>query len=159
MSRKAASTRAGNSSQVSDGAAAILWMSAEKARALGLTPRARIHQAVVVGSEPEFLLEGPIHATEEILRKTKMTLDDIDLYEVNEAFASVVLSWLRVYDADRDRLNVNGGAIALGHPVGATGTRLIVTALHELERRDLSTAYITMCCGACVGTGTIIERI
>lgn len=150
---------AGNSSQISDGAAAILWMSAERAKELGLKPRARILWDVVVGSDPYYLLEGPIDATERILAKSGMTLGDIDLYEVNEAFAAVVLSWAQVFDVDRDKLNVNGGAIALGHPVGATGCRLLVTALHELERRDLSTAYISMCCGASVGTGTILERI
>ncbi len=150
---------AGNSSQVSDGAAAVLWMTAERAKELGLRPRARIVQDVVVGADPYYLLEGPIDATREILRKTGMTLGDIDLYEVNEAFASVVLAWVDEFDVDTDKLNVNGGAIALGHPVGCTGSRLIITALHELERRDKSTAFITMCCGAAVGTGTIIERL
>ena len=150
---------AGNSSQISDGAAAILWMTAEKARALGLRPRARIVQDVVVGTDPYYLLDGPIDATQAILAKTGMKLSDIDLIEINEAFAAVVLSWARVCKPDMDRVNVNGGAIALGHPVGATGTRLIVTALHELERRGLGTAFITMCCGASVGTGTIIERL
>ncbi len=150
---------AGNSSQISDGAAAILWMTAAKAKEYGLRPRARILYDVVVGTDPYFLLDGPIDATHTILAKSGMQLGDIDLYEVNEAFAAVVLSWLKVFEPDIDKLNVNGGAIALGHPVGATGTRLIVTALNELERRDLSTAYITMCCGASVGTGTIIERL
>jgi acetyl-CoA C-acetyltransferase len=150
---------AGNSSQISDGAAGVLWMTAEKAQALGLRPRARIVQDVVVGTDPYYLLDGPIDATRELFRKTGMTMKDIDLFEVNEAFASVVLSWARVMDADMDRVNANGGAIALGHPVGATGSRLIVTALHELERRDATIALVTMCCGAAVGTGTIIERI
>jgi acetyl-CoA C-acetyltransferase len=150
---------AGNSSQISDGAAAVLWMTAEKARQLGLRPRARIVQDVVVGTDPYYLLDGPIDATREILRKTGMTLGDIDLVEINEAFAAVVLSWASVFEPDMDKVNVNGGAIALGHPVGATGSRLIVTALHELERRDATTAFITMCCGASVGTGTIIERL
>jgi acetyl-CoA C-acetyltransferase len=150
---------AGNSSQVSDGAAAVLWMTREKAHELGLRPRARIVQDVVVGTDPYYLLDGPVDATREILRKTGMKLGDIDLYEVNEAFAAVVLSWAKVYDVDVSRLNVNGGAIALGHPVGATGSRLIVTALHELERRDAATAFVTMCCGAAVGTGTILERL
>ena len=150
---------AGTSSQVSDGAAAVLWMNEERARAEGLEPRARIVQAVVVGTDPYYLLEGPIDATEAIFKKTGMTLDDIDLVEVNEAFASVVLSWQQVYDADMSVVNVNGGAIALGHPVGCTGSRLIVTALHELERQDKQTALITMCCGAAVGTATIIERV
>ena len=150
---------AGTSSQISDGAAAVLWMSADKAREQGLVPRARIRQAVVVGTDPYYLLNGPVDATNEIFKKTGMTQSDIDLVEINEAFASVVLSWQREFDWDMDKVNVNGGAIALGHPVGATGSRLIVTALHELERRDASTALVTMCCGAAVGTGTIIERV
>jgi acetyl-CoA C-acetyltransferase len=150
---------AGNSSQISDGSAAILWMSADKAKALGLRPRARIVADVLVGTDPYYLLNGPVDATKLILKKSGMTLNDIDLYEVNEAFASVVLAWLKEFDADRSKLNVNGGAMALGHPVGCTGTRLIVTALNELERSDKSTALITMCCGASVGTGTIIERL
>jgi acetyl-CoA C-acetyltransferase len=150
---------AGNSSQISDGAAAILWMSKERAQELGLRPRARVLSDVVVGTDPYYLLDGPIDATRRILKKSGMQLSDIDLYEVNEAFAAVVLSWLRVFEPDVDRLNVNGGAIALGHPVGATGTRLLVTALHELERRDATTAYVSMCCGSAIGTGTIIERL
>jgi len=150
---------AGNSSQISDGAAAVLWMTADKARELGLKPRAKIIQDVVVGTDPYYLLDGPIDATREILKKTGMSLNDIDLVEINEAFAAVVLSWASVYEPDMDKVNVNGGAIALGHPVGATGSRLIIPALHELERRDLNTAFITMCCGASVGTGTIIERL
>jgi acetyl-CoA C-acetyltransferase len=124
-----------------------------------LKPRARILWDVVVGTDPYYLLDGPIDATNRILKKSGMTLRDIDLYEVNEAFAAVVLSWCRVFQPDVDKLNVNGGAIALGHPVGATGCRLIVTALHELERRDKSTAFISMCCGSSLGTGTIIERL
>ncbi len=150
---------AGNSSQISDGAAAVLWMTAEKAKELGLRPRARVIQDVVVGTDPYYLLDGPVDATKELFRKTGMTLDDIDLVEINEAFAAVVLSWAQEMDADMSKVNVNGGAIALGHPVGATGSRLIVTALHELEKRDASTALVTMCCGAAVGTGTIIERL
>ena len=150
---------AGNSSQISDGAAAVLWMSADKARELGLRPRARILHQVVAGTDPYYLLDGPIDATQEIMKKSGMTLDDIDLVEINEAFAAVVLSWMRVFGPDPDKINVNGGAIALGHPVGATGSRLIITALHELERQDKTTAFITMCCGASVGTGTIIERL
>ena len=150
---------AGNSSQISDGAAAILWMSAEKAKELGLKPRARIRYATVVGTDPCFLLDGPVDATNRMLEKSGMTLRDIDLYEINEAFAAVVMSWVRVFDADIDKLNVNGGAIALGHPVGATGCRLIVTTLNELERRGKSTAFISMCCGSSLGTATIIERL
>jgi len=150
---------AGNSSQISDGAAGLLWMTKARAKALGLRPRARIVQDVVVGTDPYFLLDGPVDATTAILAKTGMKLSDIDLVEINEAFASVVLSWAQVHGADMERVNVNGGAIALGHPVGATGSRLLVTALHELERRDATTALVTMCCGSSVGTGTIIERI
>jgi acetyl-CoA C-acetyltransferase len=150
---------AGNSSQISDGAAAVLWMSKEKALALGLRPRARIIADVVVGTDPYYLLDGPIDATNAILKKTGMKVSDFDLVEINEAFAAVVLSWAQVFDADMEKVNVNGGAIALGHPVGATGSRLITTALHELERRDATTAFVTMCCGSAVGTGTIIERI
>jgi acetyl-CoA C-acetyltransferase len=150
---------AGNTSQISDGTAAVLWMSAEKAKSLGLKPRARLRKAVIVGGDPYYLLDGPIDATKVVLQKAGMTLKDIDLVEINEAFASVVLSWQRVLDADMDRVNVNGGAIALGHPVGCTGSRLITTALHELERTNKSTALITMCCGGSLGTGAILERI
>jgi acetyl-CoA C-acetyltransferase len=134
-------------------------MTADKAKELGLKPRARIIQDVVVGADPYYLLDGPIDATKRLLAKTGMSIKDIDLFEINEAFASVVLSWLQVCEPDVDKVNVNGGAIALGHPVGATGSRLIITALNELERQDKSTALITMCCGAAVGTGTIIERL
>jgi acetyl-CoA C-acetyltransferase len=151
---------AGNSSQISDGAAAVLIMSREKADEYGLKPRARILHDVLVGTDPYYGLDGPVHATQAIEKKSGMSIrNDIDLYEINEAFASVVLSWAGVNDIDMTKVNVNGGAIALGHPVGATGSRLIVTALHELERQGLGTAYITMCCGANVGTGTIIERL
>jgi acetyl-CoA C-acetyltransferase len=150
---------AGNSSQISDGAAAILWMTADKAKELGLRPRARILADVLVGTDPYYLLDGPVDATHRILKKSGMKLSDIDLYEVNEAFASVVRSWVRVFEPDIDKLNVNGGAISLGHPVGATGSRLLVTALHELERRDKNTAFISMCCGSSLGTGTILERL
>jgi acetyl-CoA C-acetyltransferase len=150
---------AGNSSQISDGAAAVLWMSAEKAKDFGLKPRARLRFATVVGTDPYYLLDGPVDATKRMLAKSGMTLEDIDLYEINEAFASVVLSWLRVYEPDIDKLNVNGGAISLGHPVGATGSRLVVTALHELERRNKQTAFISMCCGSSLGTATILERV
>ena len=150
---------AGTASQISDGAAAVLWMDEDRARALGLKPRARIVAQVVVGSDPYYLLDGPVDATREVLAKAGMTLADVDLVEINEAFAAVVLSWASVYEPDMDRVNVNGGAIALGHPVGATGARLITTALHELERRDASTALVTMCCGGALGTGTIIERL
>ena len=150
---------AGNASQISDGSAAVLWMSAEEARARGLKPRARIITGVVTGTDPYYLLDGPVDATKLLFDKTGMNLGDIDLVEINEAFAAVVLSWQQVYEADMSKVNVNGGAIALGHPVGSTGARLITTALHELERQDKTTALITMCCGASIGTGTIIERI
>jgi acetyl-CoA C-acetyltransferase len=150
---------AGNSSQISDGAAAVLWASEERAASLGLRPRARIRAQVLVGSDPYYLLDGPIEATRAVLEKAGMNLEDIDLFEVNEAFASVVLSWARVHKPNLDRVNVNGGAIALGHPVGATGSRLITTALHELERGDQQTALISMCCGGALATGTVLERI
>jgi acetyl-CoA C-acetyltransferase len=150
---------AGTSSQISDGAAAVLWMSAEKAKAVGLRPRARVVAQVLVGSDPDFQLDGPIAATTKVLAKAGMTVGDIDIFEVNEAFASVVCSWQKVHGVDWDKVNVNGGAIALGHPVGATGSRLITTALHELERRDDSLALISMCCGGGLATGTILERI
>lgn len=150
---------AGNSSQISDGAAAVLWMSEERARAEGLRPRARIVGQVLVGSDPYYHLDGPIAATARVLERAGMTIGDIDLFEVNEAFASVVLSWGRSHRVDWDKVNVNGGAIALGHPVGATGSRLITTAVHELERRDAEIALVSMCCGGALATGTIIERI
>jgi acetyl-CoA C-acetyltransferase len=150
---------AGNSSQISDGAAAVLWMDRERASALGLRPRARIVAQAVVGADPYYHLDGPVHATKAVLDKAGMKLSDIDIVEINEAFASVVLSWASVHSPDMDRVNVNGGAIALGHPVGATGSRLITTALHELERRDGQFALVTMCCGGAIGTGTIIERL
>ncbi|MEM9177233.1 MAG: steroid 3-ketoacyl-CoA thiolase [Myxococcota bacterium] len=151
---------AGNSSQISDGSAAVLIMTKEKAEQYRLQPRARIVQDVLTGTDPYYGLDGPVDATRVMEQKTGMSIrNDIDLYEVNEAFASVPLSWAQVYDIDMAKVNVNGGAIALGHPVGATGSRLIVTALHELERQGLGTAFITMCCGANVGTGTIIERL
>ena len=150
---------AGTSSQISDGAAAVVLMSEEKAKALGLRPRARIRAQALVGSEPYYHLDGPVQSTEHVLRRSGMTMDDIDIFEINEAFASIVLSWASVHKPDMDRVNVNGGAIALGHPVGATGARLITTALHELERRDAGTALVTMCCGGALSTATILERI
>ncbi len=150
---------AGSSSQVSDGAAAVLWMSAAEAKKRGLKPRARIITDCVVGADPYYGLDGPVDATARLFKRSGMKMSDIDLVEINEAFASVVLSWAQVFDADMSKVNVNGGAMAIGHPVGSTGARLICTALHELERQDKATALITMCCGANVGTGTIIERI
>ncbi|WP_344778651.1 steroid 3-ketoacyl-CoA thiolase [Nocardioides panacisoli] len=150
---------AGTSSQISDGAAALVIMDEDRARALGLTPRARIKYHCLVGSDPYFHLDGPIDATQRVLDKTGMSIGDFDLFEVNEAFASVVLSWAGAHQPDLDKVNVNGGAIALGHPVGATGVRLITTALHELERRDQTTALISMCAGGAMATGTVLERI
>jgi acetyl-CoA C-acetyltransferase len=150
---------AGTSSQISDGAAAVLLMDEDKARALGLTPRARIVSQALVGAEPYYHLDGPVQSTARVLERAGMKIGDIDVVEINEAFASVVLSWASVHKPDMARVNVNGGAIALGHPVGSTGSRLITTALHELERTDQSTALITMCAGGALSTGTIIERI
>ncbi len=150
---------AGTSSQISDGASAVLIMDEDKARSLGLIPRARIVSHCLVGSDPYYHLDGPIEATQKLLDRTGMAISDFDLFEVNEAFASVVLSWAGQHGVDLDRVNVNGGAIALGHPVGSTGTRLITTALHELERRDGATALISMCAGGAMATGTVIERV
>ena len=150
---------AGTSSQISDGASAVLLMDEAKARSLGLTPRARIVSHCLVGSDPYYHLDGPIEATAKVLARTGRTIADFDLFEVNEAFASVVLSWAGQHSVDLDKVNVNGGAIGLGHPVGSTGTRLITTALHELERRDASTALISMCAGGAMATGTVLERL
>ena len=150
---------AGTSSQISDGAAAVLLMDSDRAAALGLRPRARIVAQCLVGAEPYYHLDGPVQATERVLERSGMKIGDLDLFEVNEAFASVLLSWAQVHGPDMDKVNVNGGAIAIGHPVGSTGARLITTALHELERTDGSTALITMCAGGALSTGTIIERI
>ena len=150
---------AGNSSQISDGSAAVLWMSRERAEASGLRPRARVVARVLVGSDPYFHLDGPVDATAAVLKKAGMTVDDIDIFEVNEAFASVVLSMQQVHGIDPDRINVNGGAIGLGHPVGSTGSRLITTALHELERTDTQFALITMCAGGALAPATILERL
>jgi acetyl-CoA C-acetyltransferase len=150
---------AGNSSQISDGAAAVMWMSREKAEAHGIRPRARIIARVLVGSDPYYHLDGPVDATAAVLRKAGMSISDIDLFECNEAFASVVLSWQRVHDIPMDKINVNGGAIALGHPVGSTGSRLITTALHELERTGKQFALLTMCAGGALAPATILERL
>jgi acetyl-CoA acyltransferase len=150
---------AGNSSQVSDGAAAVLLMAREKADALGLRPRARIYDQTTVGVDPVIMLTGPIPATRKLLERNGMAMDDIDLIEINEAFASVVAAWRRELDPDMDRVNVNGGAIALGHPLGSTGARLITTLLHEMERSDKEMGLVTMCCGGGLGTGTLIQRI
>jgi acetyl-CoA C-acetyltransferase len=150
---------AGTSSQISDGAAAVLLMSAGKAHALGLRPRARILDQCLVGVDPVLMLTGPIDATRTLLARTGLSMADIDVVEINEAFASVVLAWERELKPDMDRVNPNGGAIAIGHPVGATGARLLTTALHELERTDGTLALVTMCCGGGLGTGTVVERI
>jgi acetyl-CoA acetyltransferase family protein len=150
---------AGNSSQISDGAAAVLLMSAEKARELGLTPRARILDQTTVGVDPVIMLTGPIPATRKLLERNGMAIGDIDLFEVNEAFAPVVLAWKRELEPDMDRVNVNGGAMALGHPLGSTGARLITSLLHELERADVEVGLVTMCCGGGLGTGTVIQRV
>ena len=150
---------AGNSSQISDGAAAVLVMTAEKARSLGLKPRARIVAQAIVGSEPTIMLTGPIPATAKVLKKAGLQLKDIDLFEVNEAFAPVVLAWQHETGADLEKINYNGGAIALGHPLGASGARLITTLLHELERQDARYGLSTMCIGYGMGIATIIERI
>lgn len=150
---------AATSSQVSDGAAAVLWMSEQRARAHGLRPRARLLAQVVTGADPYYLLDGPVVATRKALAKARLTLSDLDRYEVNEAFASVVLSWQQAYDADLERLNVNGGGISLGHPVGATGTRLLTSALHELERTDGELALVAMCCGGSLGTASVLQRL
>jgi acetyl-CoA acetyltransferase family protein len=150
---------AGNSSQVSDGAAAVLLMAREKADALGLKPRARIYDQTTVGVDPVIMLTGPIPATRKLLERNGMKMDDIDLVEINEAFASVVVAWQRELEPDMDRVNVNGGAIALGHPLGSTGARLLTTLLHEMERTDKEMGLVTMCCGGGLGTGTLIQRI
>lgn len=150
---------AGNSSQISDGAAAVLLMSAHKARALGLKPRALVRAVTTVGSDPTLMLTGPIAATHKVLAKAGLTLDDIDLFEVNEAFAPVPLVWMKETGVSHERLNVNGGAIALGHPLGASGARLMVSMLHELERRNGRYALQAICCAGGMGTATVLERL
>ena len=150
---------AGTSSQISDGAAAVLMMSAEKAAALGLRARARIVTHCLVGVDPILMLTGPIDATHRVLQRASMSMNDIDVTEINEAFASVALAWERELRPNMANVNPNGGAIALGHPVGCTGARLITSALHELERTDGTNALVTMCCGGGLGTGTILQRI
>jgi acetyl-CoA acyltransferase len=152
------SITAGNSSQITDGAAAVLLMSRDRARELGLMPRARIVAHRVVGCDPVLMLEGPIPGTAAVLKAAGLELKDIDLFEINEAFASVVLAWANATGADLARTNVNGGAIALGHPLGASGARLMNHLLYELERRDLRYGLQAMCCGGGLGTATIIER-
>jgi acetyl-CoA C-acetyltransferase len=150
---------AGTSSQITDGAAAVLLATAGRARELGLRARARIVDQCLVGVDPVMMLTGPIDATRQLFERTGLTMDDIDTVEINEAFASIVLAWERELKPDMEKVNPNGGAIAIGHPVGATGARLYTTALHELERTDGTFGLITMCCGGGLGTGTIIERL
>ena len=150
---------AGNSSQISDGAAAVLLMAREKADELGLTPRARIFDAITVGVDPVIMLSGPIPATQQLLRRNHLVIDDLDLIEINEAFASVVGAWRHELRPDMDKVNVNGGALALGHPLGSSGARLIVTLLHELERSDGELGLVTMCTAGGTGTGTILQRL
>jgi acetyl-CoA C-acetyltransferase len=149
----------GNSSGIVDGAAAVLIGNKEAGRAAGLKPRAKIRQFANIGSEPSIMLTGPIPVTEKVLRKAGMTKKDIDLWELNEAFASVVLRYMQALDISHDKINVNGGAIAMGHPLGATGAMILGTVLDELERRNLSTALVTLCIGVGMGTATIIERV
>jgi len=150
---------AGTSSQISDAAAAVLIMAGDKADALGLGPRARIVDSCLVGSDPTLMLTGPIDATQRLLDRTGLTMDDIDVVEINEAFASVVLAWERELCPDHDTVNPNGGAIALGHALGSTGAVLITKALGELERADQETALVTMCCGGGLATGTVLQRV
>ncbi len=150
---------AGNSSQISDGAAALLLMSSIKAASLGLKPRARIRAMTTVGSDPTLMLTGPIAATRKVLAQAGLTLDDIDLFEINEAFAPVPLVWMKELGVSSDRLNVNGGAIALGHPLGASGARIMTSMLHELERRGGRYAIQAICCAGGMGTATLIERL
>tara|TARA_Y100001960_G_C14745515_1_gene865401 strand:+ start:340 stop:1527 length:1188 start_codon:yes stop_codon:yes gene_type:complete len=150
---------AGTSSQISDGAAAVLWMDRDKAKELNVKPRAKIAYHTMVGSDPYYLLDGPVDATQKMLDQTKYSINDFDLFECNEAFASVLLSWAQVHDVPMEKVNVNGGAIALGHPVGCTGSRLITTILHELERQDKELGYVTMCQGGALGIAIVIERI
>ncbi|MBN8935070.1 MAG: acetyl-CoA C-acetyltransferase [Rhizobiales bacterium] len=149
----------GNSSGIVDGAAAVLIGNAEAGKAAGLKPRAKIRQFANIGSEPSIMLTGPVPVTEKVLKKAGMTTGDIDLFELNEAFASVVLRYMQAFDIPHDKINVNGGAIAMGHPLGATGAMILGTVLDELERRDLNTALVTLCIGAGMGTATIIERV
>jgi acetyl-CoA C-acetyltransferase len=150
---------AGNSSGIVDGAAAVLLGSKKAGKALALKPRARIRAFTNIGSEPAIMLTGPVDVTEKLLKKAKMKISDIDLFELNEAFASVVLRYMQAFDIDHKKINVNGGAIAMGHPLGATGAMIFGTVLDELERRNLNTALVTLCIGAGMGTATIIERV
>jgi acetyl-CoA acetyltransferase family protein len=152
-------TTAGNSSQISDGAAALIVTTASKAQALGLKPRARIVATTTVGSDPHLMLTGPVPATRKVLQRAGMSLDQIDLFEVNEAFAAVIAMWQREIQPDMSKVNIHGGAIALGHPLFASGARLMTTLLHALETHDKRYGLQTMCCGGGMGTGTILERL
>jgi acetyl-CoA C-acetyltransferase len=149
----------GNSSGIVDGAAAVLIGNKDAGKAAGLKPRARIRQFANIGSEPSIMLTGPVPVTEKLLKKAGMKIADIDLFELNEAFASVVLRYMQAFDIPHDKINVNGGAIAMGHPLGATGAMILGTVLDELERRNLQTALVTLCIGVGMGTATIIERV
>ena len=157
--REGGSVTAGNASQISDGAAALLLTTREKAAELGLRPRARVLDQAVVGVDPVLMLEGPIPVTRKLLGRLGLGIGDIDRYEINEAFASVPIAWERELGADRERMNVNGGAIALGHPLGASGARLLTTLLHELERSNTELGLVAMCCRGGIGTGTVIQRV
>jgi acetyl-CoA C-acetyltransferase len=150
---------AGNSSGIVDGAAAILVANEAGGKAIGMKPRGKIRAFANIGSDPALMLTGPIDVTRKVLKRSGMSFEDIDLIEINEAFAAVVLRFIQAMDADPDKVNVNGGAIAMGHPLGATGAMILGTALDELERRNLSTALVTLCIGAGMGTATIIERV
>ena len=150
---------AGNSSGIVDGAAAVLIGTKEMGEAMGLTPRARIKAFAEVGSEPTMMLTGPEFVAAKVLKRAGMAIDDIDIYELNEAFASVVLRFMQAHNIDHDKINVNGGAIAMGHPLGATGAMILGTMVDELERSDKETSLITLCVGGGMGTATIIERV
>ena len=158
IGREDAVHTAGTSSQISDGASAVLLARETRCRELGLTPRAIVRDSALVGVDPELMLTGPIDVTQQLLRRNSLTIDDIDVVEINEAFASVVVAWAREVSADMERVNPNGGAIALGHPLGATGSILITKALAELERTGGRYALVAMCCGGGLGTGTLLER-
>jgi acetyl-CoA C-acetyltransferase len=159
LDRDPAFHTAGTASQISDGAGAVLLMTAERASQLGLQPKARVVDTCIVGSDPVLMLTGPIPATEHLLSRNNWSIEDVDLVEINEAFASVVVAWQRETKADMERVNPNGGAIALGHPLGGTGTILTTKAVHELERSGKRRALVTMCCGGGLGTGTLLERV
>ncbi len=159
VAREDGAHTAGSSSQISDGAGAVMMMAADRAAELGLTARARVVDTCLVGTDPVLMLTGPIDATRHLFERTGLTQNDIDVVEINEAFASVVLAWAEEFQPDMATVNPNGGAIALGHPLGGTGSILVTKALHELERADKEHALITMCCGGGLGTGTILQRV